>query len=1007
MDAARFSALVTSLERLGREDPEALRRRVRWLVALGYGYVFGCLLLVVGTLVALLVMVVMTRATLWAWKIIIALAALVYVMLKALWIHVPAPEGEVLRKEDAPRFWRRVEEIRRALKAPRADVVLLTRDYNAAVTQVPRFGIFGAETTYLIVGLPLMYALEPRHLDAVLAHEFGHLSGSHPKVGLRVFHVGSTWGKLQAHLGENGNWGRFMFNRFFRWYVPRLNAHAFALCRDDEFAADADAARVTSPRSAGQALAALRVRGVRYDRFWSAIRSRLEHESMPPAQSWSAIPQWIADGESLPERATWLAEELRRESLVEDTHPSLRARLSALKVLEAGRAPDAALLTELVLPLRTTSADHYLGSLATKRLEAWEKAWLGDVTTQWAAQHEAMRAERARAEELSARESAGPPLTADETWELANALLRLDGADAAMVWLERAVAANSASAEAHFVLARELLARLDPAGVPLMHRAMDLDLEAVPAGTELLRSYHAAIGDRDALAATEIESESRYEHLHEAATERSTVSKKDALTRPDLSAADRQQLVKAASVRGVKALWIARKQTKRVTGKQVLVILIEPSSKFWGRFGKRRAAMTQAVYETLVRAAAPELVVIEWVDEIEWLVKKVKEAGGVCVTERTGVRSLRADPWHKVHRRAIVFAGIGAIMIGGLLWLFWAPTRMYDPQGLLTSEDREQWDHQLAAVMSESGVDMRILVDSLPAGTDLAALALNEARRLGVGRTSDRRGLFLLVDVASGDLRLEVGPKLEGIFPDGFTGRILRAHTGGVLTEDTMNRSLTSTLMLLVHRLRESALAMEYDPASVTDIKDSTRLAAGGGATFTMAAGGPLRLDRAPDPVLDTLLGPGASAAEALERYGQWLSLPVYVPRAQFLTEASRGFYEYELKITPAFWDFLRYLYVGTAFRIEERGDLAVAFATENPLISPLYFRRTAEGWQMDVVAELRDTRNLMGGGYSWSLVRNGSDHDVAFADLMIGAGGIWRFRDGANQEMRWRGTVQ
>jgi hypothetical protein len=349
-----------------------------------------------------------------------------------------------------------------------------------------------------------------------------------------------------------------------------------------------------------------------------------------------------------------------------------------------------------------------------------------------------------------------------------------------------------------------------------------------------------------------------------------------------------------------------------------------------------------------------------------------------------------------------VLATGGAGLIAFALWVFWIPTRTYDRAGVLSEEDRARFDGQLSGMMSESGVDVRIVIDSLPPGTDPAAFALTEARVLGMGATSDRRGLLILVDATTGALRIEVGPSLEGIFPDGFIGHLLRAHTAGIRTEDTMSRTLLSTLMILHHRIRESALAREYDPLTITAITDSVRLAAGGGASCGGDLSQVLRMDVAPDTALATMLAPGANAEETLQMYRTWLTLPVYVPEARFLTPESRRFYRDVLKMTPAFWDFLRYQYVGPPMYVETRGDLAIAFATEDPLISPLFFRRTDGEWYMDAMTELLHSQGTVGGPYSWQWKVHDDEFDGAFGDMLIDLHYMRRIRGGANQPMQW-----
>jgi hypothetical protein len=57
-------------------------------------------------------------------------------------------------------------------RTPRFHHVLVTDDFNAAVVQAPRLGLFGWYRNYLLIGLPLAKALTVEQFKAVLAHEF-------------------------------------------------------------------------------------------------------------------------------------------------------------------------------------------------------------------------------------------------------------------------------------------------------------------------------------------------------------------------------------------------------------------------------------------------------------------------------------------------------------------------------------------------------------------------------------------------------------------------------------------------------------------------------------------------------------------------------------------------------------------------------------------------------------------------------------------------------------------
>ena len=630
MNPTDYNALVARLEELARRAPRALRRRSIGLVALGYGYVLGVLLLVVVLAVGVIVAAYTTgRGATAAWKIVIALLVIAWIIARSLWITIPAPEGDSLDLRRHPVLARRLEEIRAALGAPRPDMVLLNHDFNASVTQVPRLGIFGWHRTYLTLGLPLMYGLEPRQLDAVLAHEFGHLSGAHPKTGLWVYRVSNTWARLLGQLEETRSAARWMFRRFFEWYVPRLQAHGFVMSRRDEYEADADAARIAGADAMGGALVAVEVRGTTMaEHFWSEIWKQAESQPVPPVEAWATLPRMLKA--SAP--SATIERALERRGLDEDTHPALAQRLEALGLLHDGRV-DPWVATQLDRPFAESAAEHYLGGRAREILDALDAEWRTAIREPWEERHAELQRRRCRIEELMALERDGA-LDTGLAWELARLLGEI-GEDATPL-LRRVVAEAPDNAGAQFMLGAALLDRKDPAGIPHLERAMELDIEAIVPATSILRRYHTDRGD---LAAAERVQWKQYEFSEEmrlAAEERNEVGKKDTLVAPELGEADLAVLREAgAAVERVRALWVVRKMTERLPERPMYVIVVERPRWKWSTGTDADQELAREVLDRIELTHPSEVLVVVLSAYAGWLLRRVKKAPGLLVYTRT------------------------------------------------------------------------------------------------------------------------------------------------------------------------------------------------------------------------------------------------------------------------------------------------------------------------------------------------------------------------------------
>ena len=314
--------------------------------------------------------------------------------------------------------------------------------------------------------------------------------------------------------------------------------------------------------------------------------------------------------------------------------------------------------------------------------------------------------------------------------------------------------------------------------------------------------------------------------------------------------------------------------------------------------------------------------------------------------------------------------------------------RVMDEAGFLgPQDDKEGMEGYLAGMNTESGVDIRFLYVPVVRG-DIATYARDEARELGMGRDMNRRSMLFVFDVTNQRMRIEVGPELEGMFPDGFVGYLMREQTASVFGSGPRRQPIKATLNIIDYRLREAALGGTYNPKAVAYVTDRTRLAAGAGATVRVRAGTGVRPSgqRILTDEVRAHFGPQPTVADAFARYHEALhdgyfepDLSLYTPQTQVRLRA--------LTITEPFADLILLSEHGQGYKIVERGDLAILFFTTTPLVSAHLFRRTPQGWQLDLDADVRDTREFIGSPYTWSMMPSGDDYSRTFADLFADFG--------------------
>jgi Zn-dependent protease with chaperone function len=628
MDPSSYTNLVSRLEDAARTRPRTLRWQMFLMIAVGYGYVLMILGVVLAALGLSALMLATGKVPGLAFKLLVPLGGLAWLIARSVWVQTAPPTGKPMEPGQAPALTRRIEEIRSALRAPRADSVLFTSEFNASVTQIPRLGIFGWPRTYLVLGLPLMLALDRVHFDAVLAHEFAHLSGSHPKRGLWVYRMSQTWQQLLTQLHETRNWARFLFQSFVEWYVPRLEAYGLVLSRRDEYAADADAARVTSAAAMGEALAISEMRSPAVATFWEDIWARVEKEQAPPAKTWSVLPSHLRQDVSPPTRHLLLERALTRRTDENDTHPSLAERLRALGLTDAQTV-------NLSIALDQSAAEHYLGDMGRELLDRFEGEWNETVDEVWRASHAQAKKDRARMEALLARDRGDAPLTRDELWELGLLVAQLESEPAAEPYYRRLVAQMPDHVPARFRLGSRLLANGDPAGISHIEHVMAQDPDSIPAGYEVLYPFYAERDDREGIARIR---QTLYEHqqaANAAQAERAEVTRRDTFAPADLSPADLATL-RAIGERDsrISRLWVARKLTTSFAHRPHLVVVVERRLWRLGSWGRNDSQLAQDVVGNIDLSIPCDYLVIVVGGTTAWLLKRLEALPDACIYGR-------------------------------------------------------------------------------------------------------------------------------------------------------------------------------------------------------------------------------------------------------------------------------------------------------------------------------------------------------------------------------------
>ncbi|SHH71402.1 M48 family metallopeptidase [Massilia sp. CF038] len=395
MDDEEISWLIERLETESSNAPRAFRIKVLLLSCVAYVVLFGALALVtliLGFAITHFAHAGMNRTVFLAGMFGLLLLPVAYILLREMLTPLSTPAGRPVTRSEAPVLFKMLDKMQAKLKGPRIDWVLVDTEYNAAIAQLPRWGLIGPNTNYLMLGLPFMFGQSTTEIMASVAREYAHLAAAHGKVHAWIYRQRRTLRAVHERLeaDESATLVHTTLVRMLGAFMPYFNAYTFVLSRQDEFSADRAAGRVAGKDVMAAALVRSNLLASWFHtNFWSTLYTQADTRERPvfmPYQSMSTAFRMSHEEWSTKPRlkAAW-----EEKSGVTDTHPCLRERVEAL-----GQKP--------VLPeaLEKSAAATLLGRLAEHLANEFDQAWWNAEKKDWAERHRYVKRAHARLEAL-------------------------------------------------------------------------------------------------------------------------------------------------------------------------------------------------------------------------------------------------------------------------------------------------------------------------------------------------------------------------------------------------------------------------------------------------------------------------------------------------------------------------------------------------------------------------------------------------------------------------------
>ncbi|HYQ74486.1 M48 family metallopeptidase [Cellulomonas sp.] len=272
---------------------------------------------------------------------------LAFGIVSALWKVARAKaaplHGVEVPPRSAPELWTVVRELAAAAHTRAPDEIRLVPEVNAAVSEEARLlGLVGGRRR-MYLGVPLMQGLDVAMLRSVLAHELGHYSRNHTRLGPLAYRGRAVvMATVQATAGSVVGW----LLMGYAWLYMLVSA---AVSRRQELEADEISVAVAGRAVAQQALREVEVVSAAWAHYTGVYVAPAFEVGLAPA-----APAFFGGFDALlGARADELADLRRRDPDATqsrwDSHPSHAARVAAMdRMPDAHRARDTRRATLLV-----------------------------------------------------------------------------------------------------------------------------------------------------------------------------------------------------------------------------------------------------------------------------------------------------------------------------------------------------------------------------------------------------------------------------------------------------------------------------------------------------------------------------------------------------------------------------------------------------------------------------------------------------------------------------------
>jgi Zn-dependent protease with chaperone function len=237
-------------------------------------------------------------------------------------------EGQSISRDNSPQLYALLDEIVANTDALTIHEIRIDDSFNAGALELGHGWIPGKVRRILILGGPLIATLSTQSLKAVIAHEMGHFSRKHGRLGHWIYRARLGWSNAASYNDENDSLIDKGVSQLGRLFLHWFNDYAFVHSRLCEYEADAIASQVVGAHDFIAALAELNVAGKGFHSDALSGHTALNVQDIDiPTNLWLLKAKHVKSA-PLPYKS--FEDSWNEPAALNDTHPTISQRGAAL-----------------------------------------------------------------------------------------------------------------------------------------------------------------------------------------------------------------------------------------------------------------------------------------------------------------------------------------------------------------------------------------------------------------------------------------------------------------------------------------------------------------------------------------------------------------------------------------------------------------------------------------------------------------------------------------------------